>query len=152
MARTVRKRDSSAFFSADWRVLARVTVVGLVFGLLLSLSPLVINYLLCRFWPAQCLADVLVTYRLGLILSLGLGSLILVLLKLERVGFISLPMLFLLWNFDLTLAFWPGRLGFYTLIGASMLLLFAWLSQVKNWRVVFGLDLFLVIILSLIMR
>ncbi len=122
---------SVTFFELDFVNLLKITLIGVVFGLI---SWYVVNL----FGQTE-----IINHRLGLILAGLISLFLLLLLKVERALMIELACVILLWS-SLNC-----QLILYLLVASFWHLFFGWLSQVRQFKAFFGIITISILLLKL---
>ena len=139
MAKHIIKTSPHTFFLLNCQELAKIGAIGALSGAVA---------IILTGWLG--FDQMLINFRVGLIIALLLGLVLLLKQQVESALLIVVFSLIVLWHQWVQFAYFWQALVFYVALASVVMTLFGWVAQLKNWRLRLSVGMVVMVLLSLI--
>ena len=139
MAKHIIKTSPHKFFLLNRQELAKIGAIGALSGAVA---------IILTGWLG--FDQMLINFRVGLIIALLFGLVLLLKQQVESALLIVVFSLIVLWHQWVQFAYFWQALVFYVALASVVMTLFGWVTQLKNWRLRLSVGMVVMVLLSLI--
>lgn len=139
MAKHIIKTSPHKFFLLNRQELVKISAIGALSGAVA---------IILTGWLG--FDQMLINFRVGLIIALVLGLVLLLKQQVESALLIVVFSLIVLWHQWVQFAHFWQALVFYAALASVVMTLFGWVAQLKNWRLRLSVGMVAMVLLSLI--